>query len=138
MTTEQQNIEVAKAGYAAFGRGDMAGIVALLDENVEWNMPGKGVLPTGGIRKGPAEILQFFATVAQTWEFEIFEPREYVASGDRVCAIGYYRARSRKTGRVAESDWVMVWRIRGGKCVHLQEYTDTAALGAVVAGAAAA
>jgi len=138
MTTEEQsNIEVAKAGYAAFARGDIAGVIAMLDENVEWSMPGGPALPSSGIKKGVEGVLRFFTVVNETWAFEAFEPREYIASGDRVCASGYYRVRARKTGRVAESEWVMMWRVRNGKCVQLQEYTDTAVLGAALVGSTA-
>ena len=36
----QQNIELAKAGYAAFGRGDIPGLLSLLDAGIEWKTPG--------------------------------------------------------------------------------------------------
>ena len=132
MTKEEQNIQTAQAGYAAFLRGDLQAIVALCDEQVEWDMPGAGVLPTGGIKKGHAGVLGFFAAVAAAWDFEAFEPREYLASGDRVVVLGHYRARSRKTGRASESDWAMAWRFKDGKCIRLQEFTDTALLAAAL------
>jgi uncharacterized protein len=129
MSTEQNNIQAAQSGYAAFGRGDMAGVLAVLDESVEWKTPGMAdVMAHTGTKNGHAGVLEFFGSVAETWEFQTFEPREYIASGDQVAVRGHYRAKSRKTGRVAESDWVMIWRFRNGKCTHFQEYTDTAAL----------
>jgi ketosteroid isomerase-like protein len=70
----------------------------------------------------------FFRTLAERWEFLVFEPAEYIASGDRVIALGRYEVRSRQTGRMAASHWAMVWTFRNGKAVRFQEYTDTAAL----------
>jgi len=52
----------------------------------------------------------------------------FIASGDLLAVEGYYRAKARHTGLVAESDWVMVWHFQNGKCTRFQEYTDTAVL----------
>ena len=124
----EQNIQTAKAGYAAFLRGDIPGILALLDESIEWVTPEVAGMPGSGTKRGHSGVVEFFQAVKEVWDFEAFEPRDYIASGDLVAAVGYYRAKARKTGAVAEASWVMVWRFRAGKCVHFQEYTDTAAL----------
>src|SRR4029453_12176384 len=94
----QANIEIAKNGYAAFGRGDIAGILELLADEIEWTTPGEGV-PTQGPRRGVAEVARFFEIVGRTWNFTAFEPREYIASGDTVVAIGNYKAVARATGK---------------------------------------
>jgi len=133
----EQNIQSAKAGYAAFGRGDMQGVLAQLDENVEWVTPELAAMPGSGVKHGHAGVVEFFQAVAECWQFEVFEPRDFVANGDILAVVGYYRAKARKTGIVAESPWVMVWRFQNGKCVHFQEYTDTAALHQALTGMAA-
>lgn len=127
MSTDE-NVKTVQEAYAAFGRGDIAGVLNCLDPNIEWRTPEFDVMPHSGTVHGHDRVMGFFASVSETWEFETFEPREYIASGDRVAVQGHYRAGSRKTGRVAETDWVMVWRLRGGKATHFQEYVDTAAL----------
>jgi uncharacterized protein len=133
----QANIEIARNCYAAFGRGDIAAIVAVLADDVEWTTPGEGI-PTEGTRRGPAEVAKFFEIVGSTWDFTAMEPREFVASGDTVAVIGRYAGVARATGKTMDSAWVMVWKIRGGKVVYFREYTDTQALAAAVKGAAAA
>jgi ketosteroid isomerase-like protein len=83
-------------------------------------------------------VAQFFQTVAETWNFTAFEPREYIASGDMVAVLGSYTAIARATGRTVSSEWTMVWKIRDGKLAWFREFTDTQALAeAVVARAAA-
>ena len=124
----EQNIAAAKAGYDAFGRGDMPGVLAVLDEQITWVTPEVPEMAGSGTKHGHAGVLEFFQSVRDTWEFHAFEPREFIASGDLLAVQGYYRVTSRATGAGAESDWVMVWRFRNGKCVHFQEYTHTAAL----------
>ncbi|HEY7336475.1 MAG TPA: nuclear transport factor 2 family protein [Bryobacteraceae bacterium] len=124
----QQNIEIAKKGYADFQKGDIPSIIAVLDENIEWTTPGDESVDAAGTRRGKAGVQEFFQRVNEIWEFERFEPREYVAQGDTVVAIGHYAVKSRKTGRRTSADWVMVWKIRNGKLVNFKEYTDTLAL----------
>jgi ketosteroid isomerase-like protein len=71
-------------------------------------------MPGSGVKRGHAGVLEFFQAVKECWEFEAFEPRDFIASGDLLAVEGYYRAKSRKTGAVAESRWVMVWRFLVG------------------------
>ena len=134
----EQNIQAAQAGYAAFSRGDMQGVLAQLDDSVEWVTPLTAGMPGSGTKHGHAGVLEFFQAVAECWDFQTFEPRQFIASGDLLAVEGYYRARARKTGLVAESAWVMVWRFRNGKCIHFQEYTDTATLAKALTGVSAA
>ncbi len=136
MSTEQ-NIKIAQEGYAAFGRGDIPGILAVLDKEIEWVTPELPGLTGSGTKHGHQGVLEFFQSVSETWEFEAFEPREFIGSGDSLAVRGYYRAKSRKTGVRAESDWVMVWHFRDGKCLRFQEYTDTRVLAGALSGRAA-
>ena len=122
----EQNIAIARAAYAAFSRGDIPAILALLDEDIEWITPALPGVQGYGVKHGHAGVMQFFQSVGQTWEFEAFEPRDFIANDDMLAVRGYVRAKARQTGKLAESDWVMVWRFRDGKCVHFQEFTDTA------------
>jgi ketosteroid isomerase-like protein len=133
----QTNIEFVKTCYAAFQRGDIATILSLVADDVDWTNPGEGV-PTCGTRRSVAEVGRFFEIVDSTWNFTAFEPREYVASGDTVVAIGSYAAIAKQTGKSVASEWVMVWKIRDGKVTYFREYTDTEALAGAAKKAAAA
>jgi ketosteroid isomerase-like protein len=106
-------------------------------DDIEWITPGEG-LPTAGKRHGKAEVAKFFESVAKTWEFTAFEPREYLASGDALTVTGMYSAIARATGKSMTSEWVMLWKFRGGKVAFFREYTDTLAMAAAVTGKAAA
>ena len=123
----EENIQIAQKAYADFGRGDIAAILEVLDENVVWVAPDIGIAP-GGTYHGKAGVTQFFQQVGDTWEFQSFEPTHFVASGDQVVVLGSYAFTARSTGRSASSDWAMAWTMRDGKVVHFQEYVDTAVL----------
>jgi len=136
--TSEEMIQVAKNGYANFGRGDIAAILETCDENIEWITPDLGV-PGGGISRGRAGVAQFFQQIGDTWTFQAFEPKNYIAGGNQVVAQGSYTATSKATGKQASADWAMVWTFgANGKLVQFQEYTDTATLRDAVTAASAA
>ena len=60
--------------------------------------------------------------------FRTFEPREYIAEGDRVAATGSYSGTAKATGREFVCDWAMVFELRGGKVARFREFTDTFAI----------
>jgi ketosteroid isomerase-like protein len=122
------NIQIVQDAYAAFGRGDVAAILASLDENVQWQglKGAEGVAPHSGRRRGKDAVREFFALVAQTTEFHRFEPREFIDGGDKVAVVGEYEATVRPSGRRVSCDWVMVFTLAGGKITEFREFTDSA------------
>ena len=137
--TEAENTQVIKDAYAAFQRGDVAAIVNACDENVEWYgvIGTEGVLPQSGLRHGRAAVAEFFKQVAESTDFNSFEPKEFVAQGDKVVAQGSYSARMKPSGQTYASDWVMVFTVRNGKVTGFQEYSDSAQLVRAYKGVAA-
>ena len=128
--SEAQNTQSVKDAYAAFGRGDVGAILALVDEGVEWEgvKGAEGVAPQAGLRRGKVAVGDFFQQVGSTLDFHAFEPKEFVAQGDRVVAIGSYSATVKATQRLTGSDWVMIFDFRNGKVVRFREFTDSAAV----------
>ncbi|HEY2647198.1 MAG TPA: nuclear transport factor 2 family protein [Candidatus Acidoferrales bacterium] len=123
----QENVQVVKDGYAAFSRGDVPGLLALLAEDVEWHIPGTG-LPLAGTYRGHDGVANFFQKLSQEADILDFQPREFVADGDRVMVIGWERSKVKATGRTAEVDWVMSFTVRNGKVSIFREFSDTKAI----------
>ena len=86
-------------------------------------------VPTAGERRGRKSVGEFFRIVGESVDFSRFEPREFVAQGDKVVALGHYAAKT-PSGRGFESDFVMVFTVRNGKIVQFQEFSDSAAINA--------
>ena len=128
--SEAQNTQSVKDAYAAFGRGDVNAILAMVDDSIEWDgvKGAEGVAPQAGLRRGKVAVGAFFQQVGSTLDFQAFEPKEFVAQGDSVVAVGFYKATVKATQRQTGSDWVMVFNFRGGKIVRFREFTDSAAL----------
>jgi ketosteroid isomerase-like protein len=123
----QENKQIVQQGYAAFARGDIQGLLALLAEDIEWVSSGEG-LPLSGTYRGHAGVANFFEKLSREAEIEAFEPREFIAEGDRVLVVGRERGKVKATNREYEYDWVMAFTVRNGKVTNFQGYSDTLAI----------
>jgi ketosteroid isomerase-like protein len=69
--SEQENIQKLKLAFAAFARGDIPTVLADVSENIDFQHPvPREIWPWAGKRRGKAELLQFFAGLADITEFE--------------------------------------------------------------------
>lgn len=122
----EQNIAIVQAAYNHFKTGNIPGLIETLADDVEWQLPEIEGVPFSGKRTGKDAVAEFFASVGANQDSLQFEPREFVAQGDKVVSLGHYKWRVKATGREFESDFVHVFTIRDGKTVAFQEYMDTA------------
>jgi ketosteroid isomerase-like protein len=114
------NVELLKGAYEAFGRGDVAAVLAVLSDDVEWNVP--EVLPHGGPARGREEVGGFFQKLVSMWGDLNLDIGDYVASGDRVCVIG--RATGTLDGTRTGYGFVHAWTVRDGNATRFDEYVD--------------
>lgn len=122
------NVKLVQDAYAAFGRRDIDALLGFMTTDIDWLFLGPEEIPTGGPRRGQSEVRRFFQQVEETWNFEKFEPRQFIAQGDTVVSLGFYSGKAKPTGRPFASEWAHVFTIRGGKVGKFREYSDTANL----------
>jgi hypothetical protein len=109
----------------------MAALAELMADDIEWVNPGDPADdPNAGTFKGKEAVLGWFGGLASTLDFTTFEPREFIAQGDKVVSIVYAEATVRSTGRSVVQDEAHVWTFRGGKLARFQIFFDTAAAAA--------
>lgn len=125
---EQQNVDIVQQAYAAFGRGDIPGLLSLLDTDVPWVTPGPSDLPTAGRRRGHAGVGEFFTTLVSMADIRRFEPQDFIAQGDKVVVLGEETAVLKATGATVENRWVHIFTVRGGKVVAFEEVFDATAM----------
>jgi steroid delta-isomerase-like uncharacterized protein len=129
------NIATIQNLYAAFGRGDIATLIAGLTPDVDWQTVGRQKdFPTFGPRKGAAQVREFFQLVAENEDFSDFTPREFYAADDKVFVLGSYHLKVKKTGASIASEWVHVFTLKDGKVTRFREHTDTAQFAEAFAG----
>ena len=125
--SDQDNTNVARKAYENFKTGNIEALLGQMSEDVDWRLPDIEGVPFAGARRGAGQVGEFFSTLADVQDVLSFEPREFVAQGDKVVALGTYRWRVKKNGREYGGDWAHVFTVRDGKIVAFHEYMDTAA-----------
>lgn len=120
--------ETIQAMYGAFGRGDIAALLAMLTDDVHWEHKGSIGLPYMGVFHGKAAVAQWFGHVAENDAIQAFEPREFLAGADHVTVLGWERTQALPRGGVFETDWVHVFSLRDGQVCRFIGSYDTAAV----------
>jgi len=130
MTSEEENVQVVQQLFAAFGQGNIAAVLQMLAEDVDYQSPVTRTEPVeiswAKPRHSREEVALHFKELAEKVQPEPFEQLEFTAQGDRVVVEGRNRGTVRSTGRTYEHDWVMVFTLRDGKIVRYRHYYDTA------------
>ena len=125
MSTEK-NVQTVKDFFAAIGRGDREGLLALVAEDIEWIIPGED-WPLAGTHRGHAGLADLLQTASKSIETST-EPREFVAQGDRVLVVGFAEGKIKATNKTFEDHFVFAITVRDGKLTNIREYIDTQAL----------
>jgi len=118
----QENVELARKGYAAIARRDFEAVLELMDPNIESHNPPE--VPEAGVHRG-------HEAVRRDWEqtFELFEDfsidvEQYFDAGDELVVFLLYRGRARGSSADIEAKMAHVWTIRDGKAIRLRQYLD--------------
>lgn len=128
--TIQDNVQLIRDCFEAFGRGDPGYIVARVSDDVDWRHPGSAEVPYAGAYKGRDGVAQFFTRIGQSVEVTNWQPRHVLAVGDEVVATGAWSGKAKSTGKSFASDWGMVFGLREGKIESFRVVEDTAQLAA--------
>jgi len=119
--------QIVQDAYAAFGRGDMPALLALLSDDIEWTFHGSIGLAYMGTVRGKPAVARWFGQVAELDGIQALEPREFFAGPDHVTVIGWERTQALPAGGMYETDWIHVFQVRDGKITRFVGCYDTAA-----------
>jgi hypothetical protein len=133
----EKNIQIVQTIYAAFGRGDVPGIMEHIADDIRHfgvvsqlkDVPWHLQITT------KKDVPLFFKALAEGAEFTRFEPRDFAAGGDHVyCSISY-DAIVKKTGKKVSFDNTMHrFSFKNGRVVEWRGTEDTAAIHAALYG----
>jgi ketosteroid isomerase-like protein len=115
------NAKLVEQAYSAFGRGDIPGLLELLDEYVEWTSP--RTLPQGGEYHGRGEVLKFFEAVGGAWN-DLTLDVECVGEAGSDLVVGVVRADGQRDGRATGYGATQLFNVREGKITRFREYVD--------------
>lgn len=119
----EQDVETIRGGYDAFNRGDVGGVLAILDEDVEWIEPGGGKSPSGTF-KGPQEVGdKVFAAVPENFDEFVCTPESFDDQGDAVVVSGRFTGKNKSGGEI-DSRFTHTWKMKDGKVASLKNEVD--------------
>ena len=121
--------------YAAFGRGDVPGLIERLDPDIVWENPGPSHIPYFGTHRGRQAVLKnIFEFVAASFDMQVFQPTDFLAGGDKVVVLIHMEAVLRPTGKKVVQDVAHVWTLKSGRPVHFHDHQDNSAVAGAIRG----
>jgi uncharacterized protein len=120
------NVKTIESTYEAFGRGDVATILDVLTDDVDWGCESASTeVPWWGIRHGKDAVADFFAQLGANSEVLEFTPLAIVGNGDDVLTVVHYRASATKSGKSVDMEIHHHFHFRDGKISRYRGSEDT-------------
>jgi hypothetical protein len=122
-----RNLEIVRRLYEALENSERDVYRELTHALIEWQfMEG---FPHGGIQIGHEAVFDgTFPALMQDFAEWHVRVEEILDATSAVVGIGHYEARARFTGIGVKAPFAHVFRLREGKIIRVQQFTDTAKL----------
>jgi ketosteroid isomerase-like protein len=119
-----ENVGVVRMGYEAWNRGDVEGVLGLLDPEVDWQ--GYTHLPESGALEGRDQVGAWLERFLDAWEQLDIDVAELIEAGDHVVALVSFHGRGKGSGVQVEGGVdAHVWTIRNGQIAAVKLYQGT-------------
>ncbi len=125
MSTNEQNLAIIQNAFQNFATGNIPGIIDCCTHDIIWDAYHHPTVPYGKAYNGKAGVGEFFTTLSNNVDFEIFEPREFFADNDCVLVRGYHQATVKSTGKKFGHDFLMHFRLRDSMIYYYFAFTDS-------------
>lgn len=114
------NVERVQQMYAAFGRGDVPGILAYLAEDIAWEYgTSRHGVPWLQPLQGRAQVPKFFEALTTHCDITRFEPKTFLQQGALVVDLIDVEFTVKSTGkRVLEPEAVHIWHFNDAGLVQ--------------------
>ena len=120
----EQNKEMVKAAWIAFGKGDLQTAFNSMADNVSWLIPGN-IPGVSGVKRGKDEITKFASGVGAVFPEGLqTEITRAHATEDAVILELTNRGKV-SNGKSYENEYCFVFELENGKIRRIREYVDT-------------
>jgi ketosteroid isomerase-like protein len=124
--TETSIRPLVEAFYQASADRNVEGIVAMLDDDVDWLVQGPvDVFSFFGQRRGKAAVLDGYREIARRLEVTGYVLEALLVDGDRAAALIRLTSVVRATGKVMSVRTSQFSRFRNGKIVEMRGVLDS-------------
>jgi ketosteroid isomerase-like protein len=111
------------------GGAEPAEVAALFSENLEWEIAGDdGALPWIGRKSGRRAVADFVSEAAAHLERLRFDVKDILTSETRAAILGSLASKVKRTGKIIETDFVVVLTVGSGEIVRFQMLEDSFAV----------
>ena len=122
----EQNVEVARRAWDAWGRGDLDGILAVCTEDVVFGTTHMRDWPEPEYR-GQDGFRRFLTEWLEVWPgFEVGVDELIPAPDGRVVSLFWQRGKGRQSGLSVDVEWAHVTTMRGDRIGRVAVYGDRA------------
>ena len=116
------NADVINEAYAAFARGDVPGLLDLVDDGVDWVSP--ATLPHGGHFTGNDGVLAFFQGIGTIWESLTVEAEGVGEAEDNLVLAVVHAHGELRRGSSGAYGAAHAFTVSNGKIARFREYVD--------------
>ncbi|MEO5648057.1 MAG: nuclear transport factor 2 family protein [Chitinophagaceae bacterium] len=126
--TNPANEQIVQQLFTSYLKGDLTGVVALLDPAVVWLEPGSPDIPFAGTFTGLTNVEKMLGMEGQLLKVTSFVPKAYFSNENIVIVLGADSANVLATGKSYSTDWTMEFTLANGKIIRVQTFMDTNAI----------
>jgi ketosteroid isomerase-like protein len=123
--SEQDNVALLERGFKAFNTGDVATLTEIIDANAVQHMPGSSKF--SGDFKGRDNILAMYGGMGEATNGTFQAPPEAITADGPDKVKAKYRAKGERNGKKLDSPRTIVFTIRDGKIVDIDDRDDNVA-----------
>jgi ketosteroid isomerase-like protein len=123
----QENVELVRAAWDAWERGDMEAVFGFYDPAIVWDQTHYEASDLSAVYHGHDGIRQFFRAWLAPFEIYHAHAEEFIDAGEAVVVRIRQGGRGKQSG--AEVDmppYLQVYRLRDGRAVRIEVYRDQA------------
>ena len=113
---------VVERMFAAFGRGDIDGLLETVHPESRWTYIGANPRTTKATFGGTDAVRKFFEGILERLDMSAFNTDEYIVEGETVVIFGNETGTVRKTGGHFHNEWAQKYVVRDGLIVEMLEY----------------
>ena len=123
----EENVEIVRAIYESWTRGDYEAVFARLDTEIEWFGPpdiSAAGEPGSGLSRGHEGVRRSLARWVGAWDEYSFELRRLTGCGDDVLVEGWHHGRGKTSGVEVSEEIFSVWTLEAGQAVRQRMFRD--------------
>jgi ketosteroid isomerase-like protein/predicted ester cyclase len=116
--------QTVMAVYEKFGKGDVAGILAMSTDDVWFDIQDRMFDAKARTFKGKAGVGQFFQELGSKFQYTKFQPTRFVADGDDVFALIDAEYKHLPSGKTYASTYTHHFKVVNGKVTFFRGLDD--------------